>query len=137
MPVVPGADATLTLAVDDNGRRPDAGHLVTTLQNSLIDLVAQQAVLKSRFQREFVNGELDKAEKTTAALKALATAESFAASMEAERAKLKSTADPSDAAAAAWLDKQFAEIKPLATKYLMTAEAVATLEKVLASTKGK
>ena len=103
----------------------------------MIDAVAQKTVLKSRFQHDFINGELDKAAVTLAALKTLPTAESFAAAMDDQRAKLKSVADANDAAATAWLDKRFGEIKPLAAKYLMNAEGRATLEKVLEWPAGK
>ena len=56
--------------------------------------------------------------------------------MDAGRAKLKSGADANDAAAAAWLDKQFAEIKPLAAAYLLTPQQLAAMEAALKNAKG-
>jgi len=137
VPMVPGVEPTLNLAVDDNGRRPDSGRFIASLHAALLDIIAQKSMLALRINREFGGREFDKVEKTFAELKSLPTGEAFAAAMDASRARLKATADPSDAAAAAWLDKQFAEIKPLAATYLLTPQQLTAMDAALKDAKNK
>ncbi len=136
VPLVPGVEPTLALAVDDNGRRADSGRFIASLDSALLDIIAQKSMLALRINREFAGHEFDKVEKTFGELKALPTAEAFSAAMDAGRAKLKSGANGTDAAAAAWLDKQFAEIKPLAAAYLLTPQQLAAMDAALKNAKG-
>ncbi len=125
-PLVAGLDRSVTAQVNDNGRRLESGQLVTRLSDELIDLVAQETALKTRFRRQVVRGDSQEATKTLAAMKSLKTSEAFLKSIEDRRASLSDIV--SGPAAVAWLDKQLDAIKPLATKYLLDAKAVAQLE---------
>jgi hypothetical protein len=102
-----------------------------------LDIIAQKSMLALRINREFAGREFEKVEKTLAELKTLPTGDAFAAAMDASRAKLKTGGDASDAAAAAWLDKQFAEIKPLAATYLLTPQQLTAMEAALKDAKNK
>jgi hypothetical protein len=134
-PFVPGFEPSFVVQADDNGRRLESGNLVSQLDEELIDLVAQQTVLKARFQRQVVHGNLDAAEKTLAAIKSLKTLETFVKSIEERRAALADVvASPT---AAAWLDKHLDEIKPLATNYLLDAKAVSRFESILTAVRGR
>src|SRR5207302_7891732 len=55
-PLVPGFESSLVAHVDDNGRRLESGDLVDRLGEELIDLVAQQTLLRVRFKREASRG---------------------------------------------------------------------------------
>lgn len=125
-PLVAGLDPSMTAQVDDNGRRLESGQLIARLSDELIDLVAQQTALKTRFRRQVVRGDSQEAAKTLAAMKSLNTSEAFLKSIEDRRASLSDVV--SAPAAVAWLDKQLDLIKPLAIKYLLDAKAVAQLE---------
>jgi len=133
-PIVPGAEPKVTIAVEDNGRRLETGDLVSRSSDELIDLVAQQALLKTRLQREMVAGRLDAATSTLTILKSLKTSEAFLESLDDRRAALSGLA--SDASAAAWLDKRLAEIKPLAAK-LFSSQDLARLEGLLERKRAK
>ena len=125
----------MVVQADDNGRRLESGNLVAQLDEELIDLVAQQTVLKGRFQRQVVHGNLDAAAKTLAAIKSLKTSEAFVKSLDERRAALADVvASPT---AAAWLDKYLDEIKPLATNYLLDAKAVSRFESILTAVRGR
>jgi hypothetical protein len=128
-PLVAGLDPSVTAQVDDNGRRLESGQLVASISDELIDLVAQQTALKTRFRRQVVRGDSQEAAKTLAAMKSLRTSEAFLKSIEDRRASLSDVV--SGPAGVAWLDKQIDAIKPLATKYLLDAKAVAQLEAAL------
>jgi hypothetical protein len=128
-PLVPGLEREVTIPVNDNGRRLETGDLVARAADELIDLVAQQALLKTRLQRELVSGRLDSATATLDTLKALKTSDAYVKSLDARRMSLPNLAG--DPAAAAWLEKYLAEIKPLAGKLLSTQD-IARLDDLLA-----
>lgn len=134
-PLVPGFQLKVVAHVDDNGRRLESGALVDRLNDELLDLAVQQSMLKARFQRQVVHGNLDEAQKTLAALKSLKSSDAFLKAMDSQRADLSQTA--ADQAAADWLDKQLGEIKPLAAKFLLDAQGIARLESVLASVRAR
>lgn len=134
-PLVAGFEPSMVVQADDNGRRLESGNLVAQLDEELIDLVTQQTVLKARFQRQVVHGNLDAAEKTLTAIKSLKTSETFLKSLDERRAALADVvASPT---AAAWLDKHLDEIKPLATSYLLDAKAVSRFESILTAVRGR
>jgi hypothetical protein len=134
-PLVPGIRPTVIARVDDNGRRLESGALVDRLNEELLDLAVQQAMLKVRFQRQVVRGNLDEAQKALAALKSLKSSDAFLKAMDEQRATFSQVV--ADQAAADWLDKQLAEIKPLAAKFLLDAQGISRLESVLASVRGR
>jgi hypothetical protein len=125
-PLVPGFEPSVTVKVEDNGRRLESGQLIARLSDELIDLVAQETLLKTRFRRQIIRGDSHSAVKTLIAIKLLKTSDSFLKSIDDRRSSL--SAIGSDAAAAAWIDKQIDAIRPLATKYLLDATAIAQLE---------
>jgi len=135
MPVVPGLEPSLTIRLDDTGRRPESARFVAAMRVDLLDLAAQQRMLAAKFKRQVINGQLDDAAKTVAALRTLTTSEQFLKSLDEYRAKLSTTlADP---AATAWLDKQIEEIKALAPSNVLNASDLTKLESVLASMRRK
>ena len=127
-PVVPGLEPKVTVSVEDNGRRLETGDLVAHASDELIDLVAQQALLKTRLQRELVAGRIDEAGATLDILKLLKTSDGFLKSLETRRRVLPDVAG--DPAAAAWLEKRLAEIRPLAAK-LLSSDDLTRLEGLL------
>ena len=129
-PVVPGLEPRVTVSVEDNGRRLETGDLVAHASDELIDLVAQQALLKTRLQRQLVAGRIDEAGVTLGILKQLKTSDGFLKSLEARRRALPDVAG--DPAAAAWLEKRLAEIRPLAAK-LLSSDDLGRLENLLAN----
>ena len=134
LPIVPGVEPKVTVAVEDNGRRLETGDLVSRASDELIDLVAQQALLKTRLQREMVAGRLDAAVSTLSTLKTLKTSEAFLKSLDDRRAAVANLAG--DPAGAAWLDKRLAEIKPLAAK-LLSSQDLARLDGLLERKRAK
>ncbi len=130
IPLVPGLEPAATVQVEDNGRRFETGDYIAHLRAGLIDLVAQQSVLKSRFRRQFTSGKIAQAKATLAALKSLKTSEAFLQAIETRRGQFKSLT--ADKLAAAWLEAQLAEIKTLAPKFLIDAAAIERLDDVLA-----
>ena len=128
LPIVPGVEPKVTVLVEDNGRRLETGDLVSRASDELIDLVAQQALLKTRLQREMVAGRLDAAVATLSTLKTLKTSEAFLKSLDDRRAARPNLAG--DPAGAAWLDKRLAEIKPLAAN-LLNSQDLARLDSLL------
>jgi hypothetical protein len=127
-PLVPGLEREVTILVEDNGRRLETGDLVARAADELIDLVAQQALLKTRLQRELVSGRLDAAAATLDTLKTLKSSDTFLKSLDARRMSLPNlTGDP---AAAAWLEKHLAEIKPQAGK-LLSSQDISRLDDLL------
>ncbi len=128
LPVVPGLEPRITVSVEDNGRRLETGDLVARASDELIDLVAQQALLKTRLQRELVAGRIDEAGATMGILKQLKTSDSFLKSLDARRRALPDLAG--DPVAVAWLEKRLGEVKPLAAK-LLSSEDLTRLQDLL------
>jgi hypothetical protein len=134
-PLVPGLDPTMTIRLDDTGRRPESARFVEAMRMELLDLATQQRLLATRFQHQVINGQLDDAAKTIATLQHLSTVEQFLKSLDESRAKMTTIAD--DPPASAWLDKRLEEIKTLAQKSLLSAQDLAKLDKVLAAMRRK
>jgi hypothetical protein len=130
---VPGLEPSMTIRLDDTGRRPESARFVEAMRMDLLDTATQKQLLLTRFQRQFVNCQSEEAAKTVANLVALPTLEQFLKSIDTDRSKLTTIlADPT---ATAWLDKRLEEIKTLAAKNknLFTAQDVANLKTVLSS----
>jgi hypothetical protein len=135
IPLVPGLDPSITIRLDDTGRRPESARFVATIRVDLLDLAAQRQMLFTRFQREFVNGETDAAANTVTTLRSLPTSEQFLGSIDKQRAEL--TTILVDPAATAWLDKQLGEIKALVPANLLSAADSAKLDGILAGIRRK
>jgi hypothetical protein len=125
LPLMCGTEPAFTVRVEDNGRRPASARFIESASSKLIDLAAQQQVLAARLQRQLVAGKGDEAAVTFGALANLPTSGKFVATLDAQRAGLAAiTADPT---AAAWLDKQLANVKTLATQNLIDSATLGKL----------
>ena len=72
-PLVPGLEPTMTIRLDDTGRRPESARFVEAMRMDLLDLATQQRLLATRFQHQVINGQLDDAAKTISTLQHLST----------------------------------------------------------------
>lgn len=125
LPVLCGVEPALTVRVEDNGRRPASARFIESARSKLIDLAAQQQVLAARLQRQLVAGKGDEAAVTFGALANLPTSDKFVETLDSQRTGLAAiTADP---IVAAWLDKQLANVKTLATQNLIDSATLGKL----------
>lgn len=114
LPVVPGLQARIDVALRDDDARLEAEGFLLGVQESLVDLVARREILTIRIKKMIEKGRYDDAEPLITELRRLPTREDFE-NLVQQRKQLLSTGD---ARVQDRIDKLFTETRELFTTFL-------------------
>ncbi len=114
LPLVPGLEPQQTATVADDAQRLEAEGVVTSLQNSFMDTVAQRQVMAVRIRKRITEKKLDEADKLLAEMRTLPTQYDYSRMLDQQRQRFNSA----DRNTQAKIDVLFTDTRLAVSKYL-------------------